>query len=141
MKSWRYCLNFAQFRKDCNVSCSSCARRVNTTHFSGSSFPTIVKTISREEKYKMKCHILQRHRLLFHGLRQQPHAHVNSIAHWLCVLYVEPLSLTAPMVSGNTQGHFGKEKKQFLQDQKYNAFNGSERLLLKDNEAITKRNC
>ena len=48
MKSWRYCLNFAQFRKDCNVSCSSCARRVNTTHFSGSSFPTIVKTISRE---------------------------------------------------------------------------------------------
>ena len=53
IKSWRYCLNFAQLRKDCNVSCSSCARRVNTTHFSGSSFPTIVKTISREEKYKI----------------------------------------------------------------------------------------
>ena len=104
-------MNFAQFRKDCNVSCSSCARRVNTTHFSGSSFPTIVKTISREEKYKMKCHIIQRHQLLFHGLRLQPRAHVNSIAHWLCVLYVEPLSLTAPMVSGNTQGHFGKEKR------------------------------
>ena len=59
----------------------------------------------------MKCQNIQRHRLLFHGLRQQPHAHVNSIAHWLCVLYLEPLSLTAPMVSGNTQGHFGKEKR------------------------------
>ena len=50
--------------------------------------------------------------------------------HWLCVLYVEPLSPTAPMVSGNTQGHFGKEKRSnFFKTKKYHALNGSERLL------------